>query len=376
MKNYGALLLIGIVLVSCTKKPTTASQPASELNTLQDSLTAELNEIHKKGQINGFSVAIVNADTVLYEQGVGFSDSQKKLKYTEKTIQNIASISKTLIGISLLKAQEMGKLNLDDPVNNYLPFQVRNPNFPSEPITIRHLATHTSSIIDTDIYDHESYILEEKIDSAAMKFVELPKNFKVPDKKTSMTDFLQKVLSEDGKWYTKNGFLKKKPGEFYEYTNIGATLAAVILEQTTGVSYNKFTAKHILGPLSMDGSGWFFDEIDTASHSKLYNNPTTRIPLYSLITYPDGGLRTSSHDLGKYLIELIQGYSGHGKLLTKESYQELFRPQLDSSNFSERNAENPYNDEFDSGIFMGFSAKGYIGHSGGDPGVSSFMFFD
>ena len=46
------------------------------------------------------------------------------------------------------------------------------------------------------------------------------------------------------------------------------------------------------------------------------------------------------------------------------------------NNFTDCDSESPYNDEYNLGIFMGFSAKGYIGHTGSDPGVTSFMFFD
>ena len=51
-----------------------------------------------------------------------------------------------LHGIALLKAQRLGKLNLDAPINKQLPFNVNNPNFPNKQISIRHLSTDTSSI--------------------------------------------------------------------------------------------------------------------------------------------------------------------------------------------------------------------------------------
>ena len=106
----------------------------------------------KKGQFNGFSVAIVNESGTLYEKGIGYSNVEIKKKYTESTIQNIGSISKTFVGIALLKAQELGKLKLDDPINNYLPFRVKNPFYPETHITIRNLATHTSTITDNEFY--------------------------------------------------------------------------------------------------------------------------------------------------------------------------------------------------------------------------------
>jgi hypothetical protein len=64
-----------------------------------------------------------------------------------------------------------------------------------------------------------------------------------------------------------------------------------------------------------------------------------------LTNYPDGGLITSLADLEKYLTELIAGTNGNGSILNKQSYEELFRPQLTDKNYNERN-ESAYNDEY------------------------------
>ena len=313
---------------------------------------------------------------MLYQNGFGVSDISNDAPYSENTLQNIASVSKTLIGIALLKAQEMGKLNLDDPISKFLTFDVKNPDFPDQAITIRHLATHTSSITDGDIYGEKSYILKSPRDSIQSDSIRIPEEFNPPSDHTSMQVFLESLLSEKGKWYSQEVFLNETPGQLFEYTNLGATLAALVLEAATGEKYSEFTKKHILEPLKMESSGWYFDEIDFSRHTKLYASKTEQIPFYSLITYPDGGLITSISDLSKYLVELIRGYSGNGTLLTEASYSELYKLQLGDENFEERDAESPYNDEYNFGIFIGFSAQDYVGHTGGDPGVSSFMFFN
>jgi len=59
--------------------------------------------------------------------------------FTQDTIMNIASISKTIIGAALIRTVQDGKLSLDEDINKYLPFKVANPSFPNEPITLRHL---------------------------------------------------------------------------------------------------------------------------------------------------------------------------------------------------------------------------------------------
>jgi len=373
MKKITLILLVGI-LFSCQEKPNTKKLNSNENNVIKDSLTDELNEIYKQGHINGFSVTIVNQNKTLYQKGVGFSDKKNNKPYTENTIQNIASISKTFIGIALLKAQELGKLDLDDPINKFLSFEVKNPYYPDTPITIRHLATHTSTIMDTEYYDGKSYILKDKQNISRNKLIEFSEKFNPPDSHISMRDYLNNVLATNGKWYKKEGFLKNKPGEIFHYSNVGATLAAVILEKATGEKFDKFTARYILKPLRMLDSGWSFEDIDFSKHSKLYLNPDTELPFYSLITYPDGGQITSVNDLGKYLTELIKGYSGNGTLLKNESYKELFKEQLKANNFTHRETEG-FDDEYNTGIFMGFSPNGYVGHTGGDPGVSSYMFF-
>ena len=341
-----------------------------------DSLTVELSKLAGKKHINGFGVAIVDAEKTLYQKGFGFANKQQQTPYTIHTVQNIASISKTFLGIALLKAEELGKLKLDDPINKYLPFEVSNPRYPEVPITIRQLSTHTSSIIDTKIYDQKSYVLVDLGEKTKIEGSINPGNFNEVNSHTTMGIFLEKVLSKNGNWYQKKGFLKSKPGERFNYSNVGATLAAYVLEKATGESYKSFSKKHILNPLQMNSSGWSFKDIDIEKHSILYESVDNPFNFYTLITYPDGGLITSVHDLAIYLNELIKGYSGRGILLSQKSYKVLFETQLEDVHFEERNADNAYNDEYNMGVFMGFSAKGNIGHTGGDPGVTTLMFFN
>ncbi len=337
-------------------------------------LDKELTEISELGMLRGFGVALVSKDSTLFSKGYGFSDVRKQIPYTKNSIQNIGSVSKTLIGIALMKAQEMRKLSLDDPINDHLDFKVINPYHPEKPILIRHLATHTGTIMDTDLYDEKAYYVLNEEDLRLPVVKSIGETLHTLDTKVSMETYLKNFLSTDGIWYKKKNFLKKKPGVKYEYSNVGATLAAYVLEKATGIPYDEFTKKYILEPLGMNAAGWSFDSVDKSQHSKLYTDKGEVIPPYSLVTYPDGGLLTDLHDFGLYLQELMRGYEGEGTLLKSESYKELFREQLPAK--KPPKDPNRYNDEFNAGIFMGFSPVAWIGHTGGDPGISTFMFFD
>ena len=339
-------------------------------------LTNEINTIYNQKKFNGFAVSIVNENGTLYKNGFGFSDVENQIKYTTETIQNIGSVSKTFVGIALLKAQELGQLKLDDPIDRYLPFNVINPNFPQEKITIRQLATHTSSITDNEFYSSKNYYLKPNQNLKGLKLTfEDEQSFNPSDSIISLRSFLENVITENGKW-NKDSFTSHKPGTIYEYSNVGTALAGFIIEQATGESFNQFTKKYILEPLKMKESGWKSEEINMTKYSRLYENPKNPLPYYELITYPDGGFITNVNDLSKYLSELIKGYNGNGTILTEESYKEYFKPQLSESNFIERNTKNPFNESYNVGIFMGFGYTGYIGHTGGDPGTMSIMFFD
>lgn len=370
----GLLFLISILLFSCS---TTEKLERKNEKLKRDSITSDLNEVYKQGQFNGFSVAIVNEKGTIYANGIGFADKSSGRKYTAQTIQNVGSISKTLVGIALLKAEELGKLNLDDPINKYLPFKVYNPFHPEVNITIRNLTNHTSTITDNQFYLSRNYILKPNQNLANVQLVledeQIINSF---DSIISMAEYLQNVLSKDWKWYSREDFLEKKPGETFEYSNVATALAAYILELATGEHFDSFTTKFILKPLKMNASGWKFADINFANHSKLYQTPDSTLPFYSLITYPDGNFITSSNDLAKFLTELIRGYSGNGKILTPKGYAEYFKAQLTANNFVKRNEKNPHSDEYNVGVFVGFSVAGNIGHTGGDPGVASMMFFE
>lgn len=366
------IFLFSFLLYSCTKKEKTHS---SEFLLAQKELTEQLTKISTQTDFNGFGVAIVNENEVLYQNGFGIANLEPKQKYDENTVQNIASVSKTFIGIAILKAQELGKLQLDDPINKYLSFKVTNPYYPNIPITIRQLTTHTSSINDNEVYMKKTIVLNDTINLKKNLDINIsPTKFNPPTAKITIEAFLQNTLDNRGKWYLKDVFLNKKPGEIYNYSNVGATLAALVLEKATGISYDKFTTENILKPLQMNSSGWSFDSVNYSKCTNTFQDKKTPYPFYSLNTYPDGGLLTTSKDMGNYISELLKGFLGKGTLLNKESYQEYFRPQLQAKNFIDRDTSE-YGD-YNIGITMTIFPSGNFGHFGGDPGLFSVIQFD
>ncbi|MEM8484373.1 MAG: serine hydrolase domain-containing protein [Bacteroidota bacterium] len=361
--NKGLLVLVLLLLFSCQKEnkvPDSTSQ----------SLTARLDSLYEADVYRGFSVAVVNEDGLLYNRGFGFADVAAGRPYTEETIINIASVSKVFVGVALLKAQELNLLDLDDPIGDYLPFTVANPKHPEVPITLRHLATHTSSIVDGDTYLETDYINKDDVpigpalQERYKSYYQNPSSAWMP-----LADYLRKLLQAGEVWYADSMYADRAPGALFEYSNIGTALCALVIELAAEMPFHAFTTQHIFEPLGMSATGWRFEDVDMASYSKLYLDDK-ELPYYTILSYPDGALISSSTDLGLFLSELIQGYNGRGLLLSSEGYEALFASQLSDTQLDGREG-------FNAGLFIEkHLAYNDIGHSGGDPGVNTLMFFD
>jgi len=219
---------------------------------IHDDLTKELLEKHKNSNLTGFAVSIVNADGILYKEAFGYENIKTKNHFSLNKRFYIASISKTFIGIGLMKLVEEGKLELSTPINSILPFQVINPHHKDHEITIEHLARHTSSILFGELgakaWYLDSEFLLEKNEIGKTAYNDF--NNWGDNSKVELGHFLKESLSLDGKLYSKKNFSKKKPGDNYKYSNLGAALAAYIIELKSGAKFDDYVENFITKELN------------------------------------------------------------------------------------------------------------------------------
>ena len=110
-----------------------------------DSLIAQrMSEAH----IPGLVAALVDSGRVIWRGSYGLSNVAAHASVTDSTPFQIASVSKTVTATVLMTLHAQGRFRLDDDIDRYLPFRVRNPNHASVPITFRQLLIHRSSIAD------------------------------------------------------------------------------------------------------------------------------------------------------------------------------------------------------------------------------------
>lgn len=350
--------------MSCNPNTTNKTKSKTESD-----IIGKLNQQFEINDLAGIGITVISDETLMLNYGFGAADIQNKQKYTSQTIQPIGSISKLFIGVAIIRGIEFGYFELDSEINEILPFEINNPNHPDIPITIKDLATHTSSITDSDLYWENCYYTTEKSPyNKAWEHLDsvfLLNRGETPTLKTLIHNYFK----TDGSWYAKDNFLNAKPGEQMEYSNVASSLAAYLVEYKSGVSFSEFTKRYIFEPLNMKNTAWFDDELEASSLATLYFDKENPFPRYSSPSYPDGALRTTITDLSIFLSTMMAGYQGKSIFLTEESFELMFKKQFDTLPKGMKEGSN-------SGVFWDYMPNGLLGHNGSDPGLFTIMAFD
>jgi CubicO group peptidase (beta-lactamase class C family) len=365
MKKH-SFFFIALMVISgfgCSKK----------LATSAEDLDTNFKKLSRDMLMAGFAVTVVKKDKILFQNAYGQADVAKTTPYTNQTVQPIASISKTFIGVALMKAVEQGLFTLETPISDILPFKVKNPNAPNSIIRIKHLATHTSGMTDNQTTYHKSYsiLAGENTTSTEAKRMINELGFSTNGTVKSLKDFLEAYCTEGGSLYDKANFLAADAGASYSYSNIGAGLAAYLIEVKTGKSFSDYTTENIFKPLGMNNTSWFITADNRPKMATLHWERNKPLPFYTSATYPDGNLCTSNEDLSKYFMEMIKGFSGESTFLKKESFDMLFKKQFEVG----KTPANLNEKEENAGAFWVYFKNGRLGHTGGDFGVTTIMAF-
>ncbi len=309
-------------------------------------LDAWLSKEVQSAQFPGFAVAITLDNKLVFSKGYGVLNKESKLPVTADSPFIIASVSKLVTGVTIMKAVEAGKLDLDADINSYLPFEIKNPRVAGK-ITLRHLATHTSGLVDN-----------KKI---------LEASYGTGDSPIKLGDFLKSYFTTTGSRFDATlNFATSKPGEKFIYSNIAIGLAAYILEVQTGMDFAAYSEQNVLAPLGMKNSHWFLRDFSSLEQIAFpYDSDYPTLTHYGYPTYPDGQLRSSVNDMAKFLIMLMNdGMYANKQLLEVKTVRSMLKPQ-----FSDATPDNLQ------GIFVAFKS-GLLGHAGGDPGAACYLYWN
>jgi CubicO group peptidase (beta-lactamase class C family) len=219
------LLAIGVMHTGhpvAAKASLTGPTDPREVEAFIDPLMADLMAVN---QAPGGAIAIVKDGQLLFAKGYGYADLERQIPVVaDTTIFRAASVSKTLTWTAVMQLIEQGKLDLDTDVNSYLHgFQI--PATYPQPITLRHLMTHTAGF--------EDQISNGKLYASEAAYRALP-------------DFL--AANVPARIFP--------PGEVVAYSNYGSALAGEIVAEVSGEPFETYIAHHILEPLAMARSSF------------------------------------------------------------------------------------------------------------------------
>jgi CubicO group peptidase (beta-lactamase class C family) len=316
MRQQACRLVISIAMVLLSL-PNIAQSRAADADqnakAVREWLDANVPKLMARAKLPGFSIAVVRDGTTIYSGGFGARDPAKNLPATADTLYGIGSVTKSFVAIGIMQLAEQGKLKLDDPVSEHVPFKLELPGYP---ITIHHLLTHTSGLPNlgtSTVNLHRGLGMDTGIPFG------------------SADDFYRFVNAAQNE-------IVCKPGERYFYNNAAWRMLAHIVQEKSGMPFHMYIKKNVLDPLGMSRStldiGAFESDADhIVPHLKQpdgsqkptafpYPNPADN-PAFSFIAGA-GGITSSVNEMTRYLNAQIElGRHSAGALARAESFRKM-----------------------------------------------------
>jgi CubicO group peptidase (beta-lactamase class C family) len=332
------------------------------MNNKMEQLNKQLEEIAEQKNTVSMSAAALYKDDVIWTHALGMSDQENSIEATSDTVYRIASVSKHVSCIALMTLVEDKLVELDTDISEYLGYSVRNPYYPDVPIKLRHLMSHTSTIIERGSYN--------RIASGEM----------LPYK-------LSEVLPEGALGYRKDNFLNARPGEKYDYSSFGTGILGAIIERKTGIRFAEYVREKIFIPLNLDASfdpndlskdadiavPYEVDEISEAASKEwlqksLENKKKlSELPLGEAYRIAQGNLHICARDLAVIMqIFFFSGKAQGVQILTPKSVQEMIKPQFIDEHISVGFGLN----------YLDYLMPGLIGHYGRSYGAFTMIVFN
>jgi CubicO group peptidase (beta-lactamase class C family) len=307
---------------------------------------SNIYEVMDDQHIPGVAACAVKDGSVVWMGNYGYADLDQNISVTPDTIFMLGSVSKIVTGIAFMQLFEKGLIDLDDDINDYLDFEIVHPDHPETAITPRMLLSHVSGI-------HDNWVVLGPLEVPGM------------DSPLALEDFTQNYLTPNGSYYSAANFNDAEPGTEYDYTNVGATLIAYLVEVVSNSTFEEYCQQNIFIPLGMNETSWFLENLDMDMMAIPYLYSGTSFILYghySSAVYPCGFMRTSARQQARLLAALMgNGTLGNATILennTLQLMQTLHYPSV-VSNY---------------GFF--FQNSGVLwGHGGSGPGVTTRMFY-
>ncbi|MEM7161620.1 MAG: serine hydrolase [Bacteroidota bacterium] len=300
--------------------------------------------MNKEEPIQGAVVSIVSNDSILFSKGYGLANIDTQTAFDPvKTNVMVASVSKLITTTAILQLIEQGKIALDQPVSELIgDVQIENPF--DTPVLVKHVLTHTAGFDDYSI------------GSGARSFNELE----------SLRAHLEKRLPP----------IVWEPGKYFNYSNLGMVLMSYVVENVSGTSYHDYLEKNVLSPLSMQNSGFAYEDKSIKNMMTRYkwkedDNGNLFLDNSYGVKYTNqigaGGFQTTANDMNHFMqMYLNNGLYNDTQILKSETIQEAFKPHFYYHELMNRKQGLGWKVGTSEGV-------NYVAHAGDDTAIESLV---
>lgn len=197
----------------------------------------------EENRLPGIAYGLVVDGKLVHKGSFGYTDIEKKIPVSSSSMFRIASMSKSITCMAILKLRDEGKLGLDDPAYKYIPElkSLKYPTADAPHITIRHLMTHGAGFPEDNPWGDRQ----------------------LADTDKEFMEFIGKQIS-----------FSNSPGIAYEYSNLGFALQGKIITNVSGMQYQEYIKKNILKPLGMKATTYEYGDVapDKLAHGYRWLN--------------------------------------------------------------------------------------------------------
>lgn len=229
------------------------------------------------------------AMVIMKEGEIGYELFNSKNKNVDKnTIFQVSSLSKIVSTVGVMKLVELGKIDLDTPVSKYLKrWKLPPSEFDNEEVTVRRLLSHTAGL--TDGLGYNGFENQNSIQTLEQ----------------SLTKAKDADNGESGE--VKVGI---EPGSKWEYSGGGFTLLQLLVEETSGQTFNNFMQDSLFAPLKMNSSSYILNDTLKNRLCEFYNSDKSTAPHFYYTSLAATSLYTSLSDLETFFQLFLKGKNG------------------------------------------------------------------